>query len=120
MPRSARYLGMVEWAWSPMHNRLDAYYLSTNLHRAHWILWLGGLDGGAQLSPIGEAQVYAYCLKPGVHSEVAMVYLLKESWMFESRKWDIDCYHFITLSQLLGKIGFVEPRGPSPKINGYR
>ena len=24
MPRSAKFLGMVEWAWSPMHDRLDA------------------------------------------------------------------------------------------------
>ena len=26
-PTNSTYLCQVEWAWSPMHNRLDAYYL---------------------------------------------------------------------------------------------
>ncbi len=33
MPRSARYIGQVEWAWSMINARLDAYYLSTNRAR---------------------------------------------------------------------------------------
>ena len=28
MPRSARYIGQVEWAWSPMHMRIDASHLT--------------------------------------------------------------------------------------------
>ena len=36
-PRSPLYLCQVEWAWSPMHNWLDAYYLHRG--RSHWILW---------------------------------------------------------------------------------
>jgi hypothetical protein len=35
-PKSAAYLAQVEWAWSPMHNRLDAYYLHRG--RRHWVL----------------------------------------------------------------------------------
>lgn len=26
-PKKTTYLGQVEWAWSPMHERIDAYYL---------------------------------------------------------------------------------------------
>ncbi len=34
---NSTYLCQVEWAWSPMHNRLDAYYLHRG--RSDWILW---------------------------------------------------------------------------------
>ncbi len=37
-PRNPTYLCQVEWAWSPLHNRLDAYYLHRG--RSHWSLWL--------------------------------------------------------------------------------
>ena len=36
-PSNMTYLAQVEWAWSPMHNRLDAYYLHRG--RTHWSLW---------------------------------------------------------------------------------
>ena len=38
--RHAIYLCQAEWAWTPHHNRLAAYYLSRG--RRHWLLWLGG------------------------------------------------------------------------------
>ena len=36
-PIKSTYLCQVEWAWSPAHNRLDAYYLHRG--RSHWSLW---------------------------------------------------------------------------------
>lgn len=39
MPRTARYLGQVEWAWSPMNMRIDAYYLSMDRPHRRWVLW---------------------------------------------------------------------------------
>ena len=36
-PRSPIYLCQVEWAWSPMHNRIDAYHLHRG--KTHWSLW---------------------------------------------------------------------------------
>jgi len=44
MPRSARYLGQVEWAWSPMHMRIDAYYLSMDRLHRRWVLWTKPYD----------------------------------------------------------------------------
>ena len=32
-PRKLTYLFSVEWAWSPMHNRLNHYYLNPNQTR---------------------------------------------------------------------------------------
>ena len=36
-PINSTYLCQVEWAWSPMHNCIDAYYLHQD--RNHWSLW---------------------------------------------------------------------------------
>ena len=44
MPRSARYLGQVEWAWSPMHMRIDANYLSMDRPHGRWLLWAKPYD----------------------------------------------------------------------------
>ena len=37
--RHAVCLCQAEWAWTPDHDRLDAYYLARG--RRHWLLWLG-------------------------------------------------------------------------------
>lgn len=44
MPRSARYLGQVEWAWSPANSRISAHYLSMDRRHRHWLLWLKPYD----------------------------------------------------------------------------
>ena len=36
-PRKLTHLFSVEWAWSPMHNRIDNYYL--NPRRTDFLLW---------------------------------------------------------------------------------
>ena len=36
-PRKLTYLFSVEWAWSPMHGRIDNYYI--NSRRTGWLLW---------------------------------------------------------------------------------
>ena len=38
-PSRAHLVCMLEWAWSPAHNRLTAYYLCRNRTRSHWMLW---------------------------------------------------------------------------------
>jgi len=44
MPHSARYLPQVEWSWSPLHGRINAYHLSLNRSRDCWILWFSYFD----------------------------------------------------------------------------
>ena len=36
-PRKLSFLFSVEWSWSPMHHRIDNYYL--NPRRNVWLLW---------------------------------------------------------------------------------
>ena len=51
-PRNIEYLGSVEWAWDPAHERFDSYYL--NPRGKYWILWsrwmtmIGHLSGNGQ------------------------------------------------------------------------
>ena len=37
IPCNMACLAQVEWAWSPMNSRIDAYYLHKG--RTHWSLW---------------------------------------------------------------------------------
>jgi hypothetical protein len=41
---AARYVGQVEWAWSPMNMRIDAYQLSMSRHHRAWVLWWRPFD----------------------------------------------------------------------------
>jgi len=86
-PRNPTYLCQVEWAWSPMHNRLDAYYL----HRgsSHWSLWSRYWDGKWEW-------VTAACVhRRGVTEKQAAVYLLLEFLKHEVRESDLDQFHWI-------------------------
>lgn len=38
-PSRATYLLQAEWASSPMHNWINAYYISSNKQHTHWFLW---------------------------------------------------------------------------------
>ena len=89
-PRSPEYLAQVEWAWSPMHIRLDAYYLHSG--RKHWLLWSRYWDdnwgkwGWTVVGCVG---------KKGVSERQAAVYLLVEFWKEEAEKSDVDQFHWI-------------------------
>lgn len=44
-PADADYLGRVEWAWSPMNNRVDAFWITKPWKTKDiWVLWYGSPD----------------------------------------------------------------------------
>jgi hypothetical protein len=100
MPRTARYIGQVEWAWSPMHVRLDAYYLSTNRERTHWFLWLRLYDDNWGRWD-KDAQIIGYAPKQKVTPGVAAVYLLLDAWTADVRETDLDHFHWINRAAFL-------------------
>ena len=51
-PRKLTYLFSVEWAWSPMHNRIDNYYL--NPRRTGWLLWNNWVEDGLTKAAIAK------------------------------------------------------------------
>jgi hypothetical protein len=89
-PTNSTYLCQVEWAWSPMHNRLDAYYLHRG--RSHWSLWSKYWDDNW----MKWEQIAVGCVpRRGVDQKQAAVYLLLEFWAFDSQECDVDEFHWI-------------------------
>ena len=89
-PRSRTYLAQAEWAWSPMHNRIDAYYLHRG--RTHWVLWLRSYDDNwGQWNWAAIA-----CVRQnGVTEHQAAVHLLMEFWKEEATENGVDQFHWI-------------------------
>jgi hypothetical protein len=90
IPTISTYLCQVEWAWSPMHNRLDAYYLHRG--QTHWSLWFKYWDDNE-----GEwGQIAVGCVhRQGVNQRQAAVYLLLEFWTSEAEESSVDEFHWI-------------------------
>ena len=89
-PRSAVYLGQVEWAWSPMHGRLDAYYLK--VHKTHWVLWSRYWDDNWKK---WEWVAIGCVARKGVTERVAAVHLLLAYWEWATMNDDLDEFHHI-------------------------
>lgn len=97
-PRKVQFLGSVEWSWSPMHSRWDAYYL--NPRGKYWLLWIRYLDDNEWI-PKWRWNLYAWGLRKGVSTKEAAVYLLADAWAAEARESDLDHFHLINDPGLL-------------------
>jgi hypothetical protein len=95
VPRSPKYIAQVEWAWSPMHNRIDAYYIHAT--RNHWILWMRSFDDNWWR---WYWQPVAVVNRKGVEAKDAAIHLLREFWKFEVSR-DTDHFHWINNDGLL-------------------
>jgi hypothetical protein len=93
-------LGTVEWAWGPMHSRVDAYYLSTDRKRSHWCLWVCCFDGySCQWE--SENTLYAYCENKGIPKKTAAIHLLIDAWNYERKFMELDHFHILNAVELL-------------------
>src|SRR5262245_43282825 len=81
MPRGARYVGQVEWAWSPMNMRIDAYYLSMCSRHRHWLLWVKAYDDN--WSQWSQPYVAAHGPRAGLRGTDAARLLLLSLWRDE-------------------------------------
>jgi len=97
-PRGARFLCQVEWAWSPMHNRISAYYL--NRGRTHWSVWI--FDPRAH-EPSGDPRWVPVACVPRAQAtgHEAAVHLLLEAWMMEKACLGLDAFHWISAADTL-------------------
>lgn len=86
------YLAQVEWAWSPMHNRLDAYYIHKG--RTHWLLWSSILDDHDVPWKWNDHPVANVPIE-GVSEYQAAVYLLLAYWKSEACSYAVDRYHWV-------------------------
>jgi hypothetical protein len=94
-PAEMRFLGGAEWAWSPMHNRIEAYYLYRS--RSHWLLYLRDLDPDNRDF---EWRVGAYVQKRGVDEKTAAVHLMVALWAFETND-GLEQFHWLTHDGLI-------------------
>lgn len=95
IPKSATFLCQVEWAWSPMNNRVAAYYLSQDTARTHWVLWsslLNDHDIPWWWYTIDSVQVLP---RKGVSKETAAMVLLTAYFKWQERFELLDHYHWI-------------------------
>jgi hypothetical protein len=93
---SSIYLCQVEWAWSPMHNRIDAYYLHRG--RSEWSLWSKYWDDNwGKWEDICVGHVH----RRGVNQMQAAAYLLLEFWKYDVQNGGVDCFHWINEAEYL-------------------
>lgn len=93
-PRNVEYLGSVEWAWGPAHDRLDSYYL--NPRGKYWLLWIRWLDDN-EWEPKWKWSLYAYGPKRSVDAKAAATYLLMDAWLAEKEASSLD--HFFLIDE---------------------
>jgi hypothetical protein len=98
MPRGARYVGQVEWAWSPMNTRISAYYVSMDPSHRHWLLWIGTYDDnwGRWMVPVLDAAA----LRGVLGARTAAKLLLIHTWSLE-RDDGLDSFHWVNEADLL-------------------
>ena len=98
MPRSARYVAQVEWSWSPMHMRIDAYYLSMSTHHRHWVLWVKGYDDN--WSRWMDPSAVAAGPRAGLNANAAARLVLRDYWT-NARDSELDRFHWQNENGLL-------------------
>ena len=89
MPRTATYILGVEWSWSPMHSRVESYYISTNRSRSHWFFWHSYIDDNDWSYPRINT-ITAMGTYKGVNKKEAAIKLLEIYWKNEANEYDLD------------------------------
>ena len=97
-PRKLSFLCSVEWAWSPMHNRIDNYYL--NPRRDGWLLWINRLNDHT-VPWTWWWDFVAYANKCKAEDELVANHLLIEYWKNEAEYQGLDEYHWINNTGLI-------------------
>ncbi|MFC1866556.1 hypothetical protein ACFL0H_00220 [Thermodesulfobacteriota bacterium] len=103
-PRTALLLCAVDWSWSPMHDRLDYYYVSRTRNRKYWILWKEYPDEW------DKPAYRIYCTSSGAfrsHYEAGKE-MLKRSWSWDKEENLLDHFHGIIEGGALNMDGIEE------------
>ena len=97
-PRKINFLCSVEWSWSPMHHRIDNYYL--NPRRTGWLLWNNWVeDGGFPWT--WHWDLMAYGNRCRSDAKTIACHLILELWKFDAKYHQVEKYHWINNTDLL-------------------
>ena len=91
-PRNLTFVCSVEWAWSPMNNRIANYYI--NPKPWGWALWDNRLDDH-DVPWSWWWDFLAYCGKTEADERTIAAYMLMASWKDETEHQMLDHYHWI-------------------------
>ena len=97
-PDSALYLGALEWSWSPMHSRMDSYYLSYD--KDHWMIFMHLLEDG---SSSWEWSWYLYAIAPRVSADDRSVgfWMIHDLLKYDAVTHEVDEFHLVSGEGLL-------------------
>ena len=98
-PKDSKFLVALEWTWSPMHSRLQGFCLERHAER-DWVLWSYFVD----LEENGDDPwvVCAVCPGSDMDERTAAIHLLIASLYEEIEVQDLDHWHWIADTGLLG------------------
>jgi hypothetical protein len=85
-PKSSKLVAQVSWSWSPAHNRIAKYWLSTNRKRSAWFLYEEDADfdsGKPMFACVGVGEPYR-----GITAKHAAKELLLANWKYELKNSD--------------------------------
>lgn len=91
-PRKLIFICSVEWAWSPMHNRIASYYI--NPKPWGWAMWDNVLDDHS-VPWSWWWNFIAYSGKTTADEKTIATYMLLECWKDEAEHQMVDEYHWI-------------------------
>ena len=97
-PDPALYLGALEWSWSPMHSRMDSYYLSCN--RDYWMIFMHLLEDG---SSSWEWSWYLYAIAPKVSGDDRSIgfWMIHDLLKHDAGIHEVDAFHLVSAEGLL-------------------
>ena len=96
-PDQTLYLGALEWAWSPWHNRLDSYYLSFT--DDHWLLFDHALFDGDEW--YWEWYLFGVAPKIAADERAVGFWMLHDILKSDLDCWETDHFHIISGEGLL-------------------
>ena len=97
-PKGETYLCTTEWAWSPHHTRIDAYYIERRA--SHWLLWIGSEDENSW-DREWRWTLYGYAPPEPFALEDVAIWMLMDCWASEAEHSSFDHFHWIDEAGLL-------------------
>ena len=87
-PNNPTLVGGVEWTWSPMHSRLDNYFIER--HGKWWLLWNAFEDDNTWEGEVVWT-LYGAAESEAVSEHEASIYTLMDAWAGD----EVDHFHWI-------------------------
>ena len=93
-PNRAHFVCMLEWAWSPAHNRISAYYVHRDSTCTHWLFWMSCPSDDYFGNQRWDHHLMAYGRSKGVDLKDAAAWMLHDSLKFEMEDADSSYLDF--------------------------